>query len=446
MKKYVSVTLLVVLCFMLIARVSGQNTVTFTFTGLNGSSYLQLDSLKVKNLTQDCDTVLYYPDTVLVIYNVGIAQSPGHLSGFSVMQNYPNPVSDQTSMMINVPEKGRVDIAVSDAMGRNIITFCRILENGHHSFIFTPPGDGIYFFNAGWNGSTSSIKILAAATGSNRFCKLEYSGSIPAEPPVKGAFATQEFLFSPGDELMLIGYADGLESGFIDHPETSQDYAFQFATNIPCPGLDSLYYEGQWYHTIQIFSQCWMKENLNAGAMINVPQFQTDNEIIEKYCIGNNTVECARYGGIYMWEELMQYVYVEGTRGICPDGWHVPSDAEWKVLEGAVDGAYAIGSAVWDLAGERGLNVGTHLKSTTGWYGGGNGDDLFGFMAISGGFYYYEGGWAGGPLLASFYTSSFLETGTDHQPNHRNLSWVWAQSSRGHDIKYHARPVRCLKD
>ena len=41
-----------------------QNTITFSFTGINDDLYFQLDSIKIKNLTQDCDTMLYYPDTV----------------------------------------------------------------------------------------------------------------------------------------------------------------------------------------------------------------------------------------------------------------------------------------------------------------------------------------------------------------------------------------------
>ena len=52
----------------------------------------------------------------------------------------------------------------------------------------------------------------------------------------------------------------------------------------PCPGLDSINYSGQWYHTVQIDSQCWFKENLNVGRMILGTQDQTDNGILEKYC------------------------------------------------------------------------------------------------------------------------------------------------------------------
>jgi uncharacterized protein (TIGR02145 family) len=147
-----------------------------------------------------------------------------------------------------------------------------------------------------------------------------------------------------------------------------------------------------------------------------------------------------------MWEELMQYTTDEGTLGICPPGWHIPSDAEWKLLEGAVDAQYGIGNAIWDLTNERGSDAGKNLKSTSGWYNDGNGIDAFGFTAMSGGYYYSGVGWAGGALFGPFYTSSHIEVGTETKPYDRGLSWVWNKISRNYDIKEHAKPVRCLKD
>ena len=75
-----------------------------------------------------------------------------------------------------------------------------------------------------------------------------------------------------------------------------------------------------------------MKENLNIGLAILGSHDQTDNEIIEKCCYDDNTSNCNEYGGLYQWDELMQYDTLEGVRGICPDGWHVPSDTEWTTL------------------------------------------------------------------------------------------------------------------
>ncbi|MBE0636946.1 MAG: fibrobacter succinogenes major paralogous domain-containing protein [Bacteroidales bacterium] len=93
------------------------------------------------------------------------------------------------------------------------------------------------------------------------------------------------------------------------------------------------------YNTLQIGTQCWMKENLNVGVMIhsttggtNSDGKQTDNSTLEKYCYSNNTTNCNTYGGLYQWNEMMQYVNIEGAQGICPEGWHIPTDGEWTDL------------------------------------------------------------------------------------------------------------------
>ncbi|MDP1621435.1 MAG: FISUMP domain-containing protein [Bacteroidales bacterium] len=433
------------LATVLITNVTGQVALTLTFTGNNNNVYKQLSGVKVKNLTKGVDTILNFPDTVLVLNVAGVNAERHFLHGFSVIQNYPNPVYDQTRFKISIPERDNVHITVTDILGQELIHSEKILGQGVHSFLFMPAAGGkIFLVNISWKGETRTIKVLNEGQGRIGQCILEYQGWENMVSQIKSVPALPGFWFSLGDELMLIGYTDDLESGFADTPLADKDYVFQLATNVPCPGIPTVTYEGQTYNTIQVFSQCWLKENLNVGIKINAPQSQLDNNIIEKYCLVNDPAECARYGGLYMWEELMQYTMEEGTQGICPPGWHVPSDVDWQVLEGAVDSGYGIGDPIWTMTGERGMDVGSNLKSTSGWYSGGNGIDLFGMTVISGGYYYVGGGWAGGSLFATFYTSSHTDTGTTTKPFSRGLSWMWTYTSKDYDLKVHARPVRCL--
>ncbi|MEA3478050.1 MAG: FISUMP domain-containing protein [Bacteroidota bacterium] len=215
---------------------------------------------------------------------------------------------------------------------------------------------------------------------------LKYLGTEDSSPQLKVTKAIQSFLFSLGDELLYIGYYDTLQSGVLNTPETSETYTFQFTTNIPCPGTPTVEYEGQVYNTIQIFSQCWLKENLNVGMMIPGSEWPTDNDTIEKNCYDNEPDSCTKYGGLYQWDEMMQYTTQQGTQGICPPGWHLPSDEEWKVLEGAVDSQYRIGDPEWDISlNYRGFDAATNLKTTSGWYQNGNGTNLYGFSGLPGG-------------------------------------------------------------
>ena len=174
-----------------------------------------------------------------------------------------------------------------------------------------------------------------------------------------------------------------------DHSNTTEGPVWCFITEEfvppPCPGIPTVTYEGQVYNTVLIGEQCWLKENLNVGTMINGTEEMTNNGIIEKYCYDNDPVNCDEYGGLYQWNEMMEYTTTPGVQGICPAGWHIPTDDEIKILEGTVDSQYPVGDPIWDYEGFRGFDAGLNLKSTSGWYNNGNGIDLFGFTALPGG-------------------------------------------------------------
>jgi len=86
-----------------------------------------------------------------------------------------------------------------------------------------------------------------------------------------------------------------------------------------------------------------MAENLNVGTRIDGANNQSDNSTIEKYCYNDDVANCDTYGGLYQWNEMMQYLTTEGVQGICPDGWHVPTDGEWTVLSDYLGGESVAG-------------------------------------------------------------------------------------------------------
>jgi uncharacterized protein (TIGR02145 family) len=90
-------------------------------------------------------------------------------------------------------------------------------------------------------------------------------------------------------------------------------------------------------------TQCWMAENLNVGVQVTSNNTgsshseQTDNGIIEKYCYANNSANCPLYGGLYASDEMLSYGAGvigngPGPQGICPAGWHVPTQNEWLCM------------------------------------------------------------------------------------------------------------------
>jgi uncharacterized protein (TIGR02145 family) len=90
--------------------------------------------------------------------------------------------------------------------------------------------------------------------------------------------------------------------------------------------------DNQPYLTVKIGTQCWMAENLNYGNLIAHTQMQRDNCISEKYCFNDIPANCTSYGGLYQWDELMQYDNAAAAQGFCPPGWHVPTENEWNTL------------------------------------------------------------------------------------------------------------------
>jgi len=106
-------------------------------------------------------------------------------------------------------------------------------------------------------------------------------------------------------------------------------------TFLPFVCGDEIRYEGKTYGTVLIGTQCWLKENLDVGTMITGSP--SNNGIIEKYCYNNVLDSCTKYGGLYRWNEAMQYVTTEGAQGICPTGWHIPTLSEFQTLAEAVN-------------------------------------------------------------------------------------------------------------
>jgi len=111
--------------------------------------------------------------------------------------------------------------------------------------------------------------------------------------------------------------------------------------------------DGNQYSPITIGTQVWMSENLK---VTHAP----DGSEITSYAYGDNDAYVDAYGRLYTWSVAMNGETQEKAQGICPNGWHIPSDEEFKVLEqyyGMTD-SEANMTNTW-----RGSDVGTKFKS-----------------------------------------------------------------------------------
>jgi len=114
-------------------------------------------------------------------------------------------------------------------------------------------------------------------------------------------------------------------------------------------------YDGNVYNTVTIGTQVWMKENLRTTKYANgtaiplintVSTWSTLTASSKAYCWYNDDISNkATYGALYTWAAAMNgaasvIVNPSGIQGVCPTGWHLPSDAEWNTLIGYIDSTF----------------------------------------------------------------------------------------------------------
>ncbi|PCJ79981.1 MAG: hypothetical protein COA49_10195 [Bacteroidetes bacterium] len=156
---------------------------------------------------------------------------------------------------------------------------------------------------------------------------------------------------------------------------------------------DLVFHEGHGYSTVQVGDQCWFSENcrylpsVSPGSLSSTtaPHFYVYDYNGTDVATAKSTPNYNTYGVLYNYTAVME-------PGICPSGWHIPSDLDWQNLEltlgMSVSGASSTG---W-----RGTNQGSQMKATSNWPGNGNGTNSSGFAALPGGYaysgwFYYSG-------------------------------------------------------
>ena len=230
---------------------------------------------------------------------------------------------------------------------------------------------------------------------------LDQDGILDCEDECVGAYDECGVCNGPGPQVLVIDtiittydsvYVDAIDDWLTY--ELGTDTLFTLVceeSNVFISCGDDVQMDGYSYSTVLIGDQCWFAENLRTTTYADgtlIPAGLTDGEWTSTtfgatavYGEGNSVCNSyspdinacdedqsfAAYGRLYNWYA------VDDARGLCPNGWHVPTDPEWSILKSYV--------ASQGFAGSEG----TALKSTASWAGGGNGTDDFGFSALPGG-------------------------------------------------------------
>ena len=187
--------------------------------------------------------------------------------------------------------------------------------------------------------------------------------------------------------------------------------------------------DGQTYKFVKIGTQTWMAQNLNYAAD-------------SSWCYGGIASNCSIYGRLYQWSSAMAVSSVNNSlswvgslppQGICPNGWHIPSDVEWSTLVQYVDSATS----------------GTKLKANSTLWSTNAGTDVYGFSALPAGYRNNDGSFDGLGSDAAFWSfSEYVRISGSGASDawYRNFYFSSAYVGRSVYNKTHGFSVRCAHD
>ena len=219
--------------------------------------------------------------------------------------------------------------------------------------------------------------------------------------------------------------------------------------------------DGNTYRTVKIGNQWWMAENMKTTHYSDgqeIPLVENNinwmnlSYIDKAYSFYDNDVTNAGvYGALYTWAAAMNGAETSelnpsNVQGICPCGWHLPSDAEWIELEMQLGMSFSEA----DAFGWRGTDDGDKMKSESGWFNGGNGTNSSGFSAIPGG-ERVAGPFTGLTEITRFWSTTEYINLT-HLAFNRSLSYNYSQVGWFSEHHLYGFPknfgfsVRCVKN
>jgi uncharacterized protein (TIGR02145 family) len=392
------------------------------FAGTGAST--SINTVKVENLTQGTSLTLNGTDVLHLLKTLGV--NPTKNQNDNSLSIFPNPMIEVCSVEFEAKSSGLTTIAINDVNGKLVVQTRHILQTGRCRFSISDLAYGIYMLNISSDAYCYTGKLISKSTTTG--CGIIKHLSSNLQSSLKTNLMNGKSLipmqFNDGDQL-LFKLTSGVYKTVV--PIIPAQNTTVTANFVPCTDSD-----GNNYATVAIDTQVWMAENLNVGTKILDNINQTNNNIIEKYCYKNDDSNCGVYGGLYEWNEAMQYSTTEGVQGICPAGWHLPSDAEWTALTAYLGGEVVVGGKLKEAGIAHWYTPNTGATNSSG------------FTARPGGYKANMGGFGGLTNDAKIWSSSHTD-----EPSYawyRHISYYYEGMSRDTYYKTHGISVRCLQD
>jgi uncharacterized protein (TIGR02145 family) len=206
-----------------------------------------------------------------------------------------------------------------------------------------------------------------------------------------------------------------------------------------CNNQSSVTHQGYEYDIVEIGDQCWFAENCRYLPSVSPSSSYSEiDPIYYVYDYEGTDIEVAKstanyetYGVLYNWSAVM-------TEGICPSGWHIPSDGEWQTMEVSLGMSESEASST----SFRGAPVGDYLKSTSGWNYDGNGTNSSGFNGLPAGYADTDGFYVNGKFAYWWSSSASGSSGTWQRFLYGDSVSVF----RVNDVGRFGLSARCARD
>jgi uncharacterized protein (TIGR02145 family) len=204
-------------------------------------------------------------------------------------------------------------------------------------------------------------------------------------------------------------------------------------------GESTVSYQGHDYTTVQIVDQCWFKENLQYDNGCSSAVWVNSTDVGWCGCYDNSSSNCTTYGRLYQWSAAMNGDTAEGSQGLCPEGWHIPTHPEFTTLERAVCTTNCVTNFPdnYSTTGWRGTDEGYKLRAVS--Y---SGSDAFGFRVLPSGGRYTDG------VFLNINTTAFFKSSSSNGSSNWDRIYSSANNLSGRNLhsKAYAWPIRCLKN
>lgn len=380
-----------------------------------------IDSIKVTNIeTGNSATVV---GEATVDLQAVLTSANSIRNGRSELTVYPNPFHENTTIEYLLQEAEELTVLLTNSLGQILANQRVELNQGIHRFKISTVNTGIYYVSMFSSQGQESCKIIALNKGISED-KIEYIGF------ENSAYLEKSVLLESGS-LLHIELSSGNDKTIIaDTPTESKTYEVEFHE---CVDAD-----GKSYKIVQMGEQWWMAENLAYLPKVSPPDLGSLSEShYYVYDYSGKDVNEAKatdnyniYGVLYNWTAAIT---------ACPNGWHLPTDSEWMIME------QTVGMSQSEVSGTgwRGTDEGAKLKATYGWDDNGNGTDNIGFSALPGGYRYDFGDFYDIGIAGYWESASEYDSGNSWG---RTLFSTQSKFARGQGQKDYGICVRCLKD